>query len=60
MTKKEEMEQVTNFNEAWRKYSSNDYVCEVPPVCTRNWDDGAWLRWIFPNINIKKVEKEYD
>ena len=54
------MEKVTSMTEAWRKYSSNDYVCEVPPVCTRYWDDGAWLRWIFPNINIKKVEKEYD
>ena len=50
---KKQMEQVTNLDEAWDIYLNGDYVFEVPPVCTRNWDDGAWLKWIFPNINWK-------
>lgn len=28
------------------KYKAGHYSCEVPPVCTMQWDTDAWIRWI--------------
>lgn len=27
-------------------YKAGNYWCEVPPVCTANWSDSDWIKWI--------------
>ena len=46
------------YDEAVRRYHTGDYTMRVPPVCTANWDDNSWIKWIFPNI--KKDDHETD
>jgi hypothetical protein len=28
------------------KYKNGEYRFDVPPVCTGNWDDQSWVKWI--------------
>lgn len=29
-----------------RLYKAGEWVFAVPPVCTANWDDASWIKWI--------------
>ena len=45
------MNETISLTEAWKSYSSGDYVMKVPPVCNARWSDLDWIRWIFPNLD---------
>ena len=47
-----------SIDEAWRRYLIGDYTMRVPPVNTDQWDDWAWVKWIFPNIRQEQDETD--
>ena len=37
-------------------YKNHSYTCEVPPVCSGNWNSQNWVDWILKTgkFNFKK------